>query len=139
MRLTTFLLTLAVFVLAGCRQPENAQTNAEINIELRVEDDQLFVGEARLIATVSDSSGSPINDAKVSLRGDMNHAGMAPVIRDVDQGQNGEYAVPFEWTMGGDWFVEVTVTLSGGETAQKRFDFTILAQRPPVGTEESQP
>ena len=34
----------------------------------------------------------------------------------------------FEWTMGGDWFVEVTATLANGETATERFEYTVSGE-----------
>jgi hypothetical protein len=33
--------------------------------------------------------------------------------------------MPFRWTMAGDWFVTVDVTLPDGTTASQRFDFTV--------------
>ncbi|MEM6528334.1 MAG: FixH family protein, partial [Chloroflexota bacterium] len=75
--------------------------------------------------TLRDSNGDPINDAQVNLRGDMNHAGMQPVLRDSSVGREGDYTVPFEWTMGGDWFVVVTAELPDGLTVEEEFDFTV--------------
>ena len=61
------------------------------------------------------------------MRGDMTHAGMQPVSGVAEQGtgSNGEYRVPFYWTMGGDWIVTVNVKLVSGETYTKTFDFTV--------------
>ena len=67
--------------------------------------------------TLTDNDGNPVNDATLSIEGNMNHAGMVPVLRDADDGAEGVYEVPFEWTMGGDWFVVVNVTLPNGDTA----------------------
>jgi len=38
------------------------------------------------------------------------------------------YAIPFEWTMGGDWVVTVDVTLADGRTASRQFDLSITGQ-----------
>jgi hypothetical protein len=120
-------LLLVLLMLLGCRQqtPDAAQTG--LMIDLRVEPEDSTVGEATLIITVTDASGSPVNDASVSARGDMNHAGMVPVLADVDGGAAGEYTLPFEWTMAGDWFVEITVTLPDGTTAVQTFDRHVAA------------
>ncbi len=57
----------------------------------------------------------------------MSHAGMKPVLANISEGESGVYAVPFEWTMGGDWFVAVTATLPDGRVATKRFDLSVGA------------
>ena len=121
------LLIVTLLVLVGCRQGPATSASAELQIELQVEPDPPQVGEAVMTITVLDAAGEPADVQAINVRGDMSHAGMVPVIRDVDEGENGRYEVPFEWTMGGDWFVEVTVSLANGETGQQRFDFSVAA------------
>ncbi len=74
--------------------------------------------------TVKDTDGNPINDATVDIKGDMSHAGMQPVLGE-SSASNGEgmYMIPYEWTMAGDWFVTVNVTLADGTVGSERFDF----------------
>ena len=112
-------------VLAGCRQQTQSATDASLDIALRLDPEAATVGDATLIVTVKDSSGNPVNDAKVSARGDMNHAGMVPVIKDAASSKDGEYTIPFEWTMAGDWTVEVTVELKDGTKVSKTFDESV--------------
>jgi hypothetical protein len=50
---------------------------------------------------------------------------MVPVIETVESGTDGVYELPFEWTMAGDWTVEVTVELTNGETATQSFDLSV--------------
>ena len=115
-----FLLSFA----AGCRQ--QAQTSASsLQIDLQVAPTTPAVGDASLQVTVKDANGQPVNDAKVSARGDMSHAGMVPVIQEVQGGTNGVYDIPFQWSMAGDWTVEVTVTLASGDTTSKTFDYSV--------------
>ena len=56
-------------------------------------------------------------------------------------GQNGLYSVPFEWTMGGDWVVQVTAKLKDGGTATQQFKFTVgeagMATAEVTGSEEA--
>lgn len=122
----TLLLLVLMMVLIGCRQEEAPADNPDINVEMRVEPDPPVVGDSTLYVTVTDAQGNPINDANVMVRGDMSHAGMVPVMRDVQAGaQGGVYEIPFEWTMGGDWFVDVTVLTAGGDSRQVRFEYTL--------------
>jgi major membrane immunogen (membrane-anchored lipoprotein) len=55
----------------------------------------------------------------------MTHAGMVPVIVETNTSTDGRYELDYRWTMGGDWFVDVTVTLPDGTFARQRFNFTI--------------
>ena len=71
-------------------------------------------------------AGSPIDDAYLAVKGNMTHAGMVPVLAEVDGGgENGVYSIPFEWTMAGDWVVTVDIQLADGTKAQKRFDMAV--------------
>ncbi len=84
---------------------------------------------ATLVVQVTDRDGAPVTDATVALEGDMNHAGMVPVIADAvtddaDGVADGRYTLPFRFTMLGDWILTVTVTRDDGSTATR----TINAQ-----------
>ena len=122
-------LVLAVLLTAGCRQQAQEAEDSGVTIDLRTEPEDAAVGEATLIVTVTDAAGSPITDADVSARGDMNHAGMVPVLGEAEtaEAENGKYTIPFEWTMAGDWFVEVTVELPDGATMTETFDLSVMA------------
>ena len=118
-------LVLALF-LAACRQadPTPAATG-DVVIDLVVRPQPPAVGEATLVISVADADGSPVTDAEVAARGDMSHAGMVPVTGSTDLGSDGDYAIPFAWTMAGDWIVDVTVTLEDDRELQQRFDVTV--------------
>ncbi|MFO7323349.1 MAG: FixH family protein [Chloroflexota bacterium] len=122
----TFLLLVGGLVLTACRQaePPDAQA-AGIEIAVTMEPDPPVTGAATLWVSVRNEAGEPVRDAKLNVRGDMTHAGMVPVIRDIEESEDGVFVVPFEWTMSGDWIVDFTVTLPDGETAQERLDITV--------------
>jgi hypothetical protein len=124
MVLRVLLITLFSLSLTACRQSTQTQNTVNLNIDLTIEPHPPVVGESTLIIVISDAQGQLISDATLNIRGDMNHAGMVPVIRDVEGGEDGVYRVPFEWTMGGDWFIVVNVALTDGNTASQRFDIT---------------
>jgi hypothetical protein len=62
---------------------------------------------------------------RIDVRGDMNHAGMQPVFSGADTAENGVYSVAFNWTMGGDWILDVTVWLADDSTTTQRFEITV--------------
>ncbi|MFW5691748.1 MAG: FixH family protein [Chloroflexota bacterium] len=125
--LTLSLLILTALVIAACGGRESQQTpevTADIQIDMAIEPNPPAVGEAELIITLTDTDGDPVTGATVEVRGDMNHAGMIPVLREVEDGEAGVYTVPFEWTMGGDWILTVTATLPDGVTAVEEFEIS---------------
>ena len=122
--------TLITLVAAGCRESngddEITASNVEIGVEVETEAESLSVGEATLVVTVTNEDGDPVTDASIEVRGDMDHAGMVPVIReDITDNEDGVYRIPFEWTMGGDWIVVVEVTLPDETIAAQEFNFVI--------------
>lgn len=123
MRLLLYVLIVAV--VAACRPAEPVTTLDGINIALEMQPAAPGVGEATAVVTLTDRSNQPISGATIVLRGDMTHAGMQPVLRETSTDAAGVYTLPFEWTMGGDWFVDVTVTLPDGTTATRTFDFRV--------------
>jgi hypothetical protein len=116
------VLLIFALLLAGCRQSAQNQTS-DIDIALRAE--PLAVGETMLHITLTGADGQPVSAQKIDVRGDMNHAGMQPVLADTSDGENGAYEVPFEWTMSGDWIVTVKATMTDGTVAEERFDLSV--------------
>lgn len=118
---TLFSLLAIVLLLAACRQESTpVATSADVEISVRVEPEPMAVGDATLIVTLKDANGSPIDGATLQVHGDMDHAGMTPIDREVSESVNGEYRVPFAWSMGGGWIVTITAQLpeNGGEVAE---------------------
>jgi len=122
------VLLLVAGLLGGCaRQSQQAdQNNADdIDMTLVVAPDPPAVGQSNLLVTLRDDAGEPIDGASLEIKGDMSHAGMKPVLASISGGERGVYAVPFEWTMGGDWFVTVTATLPDGRVVTRRCDLSV--------------
>lgn len=121
------VLVLLILALVGCRGSAPTVPNDQINInmDVSVAPNPPQVGASTLVVSLTEEDGTPIDGADIEIRGDMNHAGMQPVLRDGNTSENGDYRIPFEWTMGGDWFVVVKATLPGGEVIEQQFDFTV--------------
>jgi copper(I)-binding protein len=115
------LFLLPALILFGCRA--NTSNSADIAMSIELANESAAVGEeTSVLVSLADSAGNPINDAQVNLRGDMNHAGMTPVLGEAASGTNGLYEIPFAFSMGGDWIITVDVTLSDGTTASETFN-----------------
>jgi hypothetical protein len=125
-RIMILALFVALVILAGCRQRNSISNPSEtVQISLNVEPSPPSIGEAVLIVTLQDERSDPIQGALVQVRGDMSHAGMAPEFGEVETVGEGKYRIPFEWTMGGDWILTITATLSTGEIIEDTFEFTV--------------
>ena len=127
-RHTALLLTLfaGIVLFSACVQQQDSAPQTDtgrFNIELLPPEPDT----GSLIIRLTDSDGQPITDAQVSLEGNMNHAGMAPVlsesVSDGDDGStDGLYQIPFEFTMFGDWIITVSADINGDMVAQ---DFNV--------------
>lgn len=116
---------LGLLLLAGCRQQQPTATDVQLSMTIS---DRL-VGESTLLVKVTDSDGKPLADpGQLAVRGDMDHAGMAPVLAESASAVDGVFTLPFEWTMGGGWIVEASLTLPDGSVATETFLYQILAE-----------
>lgn len=114
-------LIATVGLLAACGQPVTPTAALPaVAMTVQVEPEPLTVGAATLIVTLKDAAGAPVDGARLQVHGDMDHQGMMPVDREASDSANGEYRIPFEWTMGGGWVVTITAQLpdNGGEISQ---------------------
>jgi nitrogen fixation protein FixH len=121
---TLALLLFFVLMLAACRQTE-AVPAADLQLTLTAEPTGWGVGSATLLITARDATGDPVDDAAVTVRGDMSHAGMQPVLSEATPLGDGRYRADFEWTMAGDWIVTVDATLPDGRRTTQTFDFAV--------------
>jgi hypothetical protein len=122
------LAALLTFSAAGCARASRQETNADLRIGMTPIPYPPAVGQARLVIHVTDAAGAPIDDARLSIKGDMTHAGMTPVLAEGGGGVDGYYETPFEWTMAGDWIVTVEVWLADGRRVRERFELTVLTE-----------
>jgi hypothetical protein len=121
------LIGLYVVLVTGCGriQADPSPESADISVEFSTEPTNPAVGPAQLLIIVTDGDGRPIDNATLDIEGNMTHAGMTPVFTQATGGENGQYVVPFEWTMGGDWIMTVEVALEDGRTASRQFPVVV--------------
>ena len=110
------LSTLFFFllVLPGCGRRVSVDEAPELYVEIEIIPSPPNTGPTLLMIKVTGEQGSDIGDFTIDVRGDMSHAGMTPVIVTEAKGELGTYAVPFEWTMAGDWILTITAKLPDG-------------------------
>lgn len=83
-----------------------------------------------LTVYVADAAGMPVTDATVQVEGDMNHAGMVPVIGEpvadeADGAADGFYHIPFQFTMMGDWILTVVVERADGTRLERQLNLQV--------------
>ncbi|MEO8164467.1 MAG: FixH family protein [Betaproteobacteria bacterium] len=107
-------------ICLGCRPASPEILGAKV--ELTIDPSPPLVGEAEMMLTLADASGTALQGADVRLEGNMNHAGMKPSFADLREIEPGRYAGTLEFTMGGDWFILVTARTPEGKTVQRKID-----------------
>ncbi len=119
--LTAFgaLLLCAGLFLSGCRQRE---PQPDITVKHEILPGPPRVGRSTVTLFIKDASGRPVGRARVSLEGNMTHAGMRPVFSEARESAPGVYWSDFEFTMGGDWVITVRVTLPDGRKVEREID-----------------
>jgi hypothetical protein len=81
------------------------------------------VGPADVSLRLTDFlSAKPLSGARVTLEGNMTHAGMTPVFAEAKEAEPGSYRATLEFTMGGDWVVLVHAALPDGRNIERQFD-----------------
>jgi copper(I)-binding protein len=123
-RLVFTVLILILLVFMGCQRAGRSPEADNDNVQIALQPMPL---EETLVVVLTDSSGAPITGATVALEGNMNHAGMIPVLADpiaddADGSVDGRYHLPFTFTMLGDWIVTVTVTQADGSSFSRNLE-----------------
>jgi hypothetical protein len=119
-RTWTWLGLWVFLVLAGCRG--GGGDLEDVTVDLALTPDPPHIGPAMVVVTLSDSKGQPIHGAEMSLEGNMNHAGMVPVLVEASEVVPGQYEAALEFTMGGDWFILVQARLPDGRSLEHQVD-----------------
>lgn len=117
--LAAFALLLALGGCAG-REQNGDHGQDRATIALRTDPATPTSGPVRLLIHLSTPAGMPLVGARVSVVGNMSHAGMQPVSGEAREQGGGDYVVEgFTFTMGGDWLLTIRATLADGTTVQK--------------------
>ena len=96
-----------------------------LQISVQFDPDPAVTGTSALIVTITGADGSPAAGLAVAARGDMTHAGMAPQLGEGVEGEPGVYTIPWEWTMAGDWLLDVTARAADGSETTQTLDVAV--------------
>jgi len=114
------LLTVAIVCGAGCGG--SGEPAPDLAVECTTVPSPPVVGVAQLELAVRDAAGASVTGATVRIEGNMNHAGMTPSFAEAREIEPGRYQADLDFTMAGDWFLLVDVTLADGRTARRKVD-----------------
>jgi hypothetical protein len=124
-----FLLVAAVLLAlsAGCgrMQASGGAPQDGFAVTLTAQPAIPVVGEGTLLVGLRDPAGQPVTDARLHVEGNMSHAGMQPAFGKVTAAAEGQYTIAIPWTMAGDWYVDITATLTDGRVIARRFPIAV--------------
>lgn len=124
----TALACASLVALSACA-PVGGGEAPDVQVELHF-DPAPAVGETRCHVQLEGPDGATIDGAVIQVEGNMNHAGMVPVFADLSCEGEGAYAAPFEFTMGGDWFVVIRGELPDGRYLERIIDVPSVPVEP---------
>ena len=117
---------LLALLLVACTQNPSQQNAFTIPVD--VVPNPPILGESTLLITLTDHDGQAIHEATITVHGFMEHEGMLPVDSQADTSENGEWQIPFTWTMTGVWLLDVRAELANHEDiVQQQFEFTVVS------------
>ena len=125
-----FLPFLLLFppVLGGCRG-ETETGDPGLILDLSISPTPPAVGQARLIITLEDTTGAPLEAAEIVVEGNMSHAGMAPVLDTALAEGPGRYGISdFSFTMAGDWILTLRASLPDGRWVQTQESTNVVGR-----------
>jgi len=120
-QLLLVIFGITLLLVTGCRRGQTSDIS-DIGLDLSISPDPPTTGPAAVIIQLTDEASQPLAGAKVELEGNMSHAGMTPVFSQAEEVEPGQYEAPLEFTMGGDWFILVKVTLPDGRQLERQVD-----------------
>jgi YtkA-like len=118
---------LLLVLVAGCGRVQrtgSAPADAYA-VSMGTEPSPPTVGPGTVVATLIDPAGRPVDGARLEVEANMSHAGMVPVLAATTDSRSGVYRVPLQWTMGGDWSVDLKFTLPDGQKVDRRFPVSV--------------
>jgi hypothetical protein len=113
---------IAALSAVGCRRAKPADALAGVQLGCQVNPQPPRVGPATVAVELTGADGKPVTGATLRVEGNMNHAGMKPVFGDAREVRPGRYEAHLEFSMGGDWFLLLNVTLPDGRSATRKVD-----------------
>ena len=114
-------------VLTSCGRMARADPTTQDSyvVTMVIEPSPPAVGPGALTVTLKDQAGQPVDGARLEIEANMSHAGMVPVLASAGESQAGLYRVPLQWTMAGDWIVDLKFNLTDGSRVARRYPVVV--------------
>lgn len=118
---------LGIALLVACRGDVDPG-DPQVTVRLGLSPTPPTVGPTRILVEVSEA-GRAVGPGRLTVEGSMAHAGMVPVLDSGRAEGPGRWVVPaFDFSMAGDWVVEVTLELEDGRRAVRRFPVRVTGR-----------
>jgi YtkA-like len=111
------LCLLAPFPLTGCSKPN--QQSSDVNFKYESQPNPPHVGSNTFVVKLTEKNDLPLSGARVSLEGDMSHAGMSPISSELKEVGAGMYRGDLNLGMRGDWILEFHIVLADGHKIER--------------------
>ncbi len=111
-------------LVQSCRNPSKSYTDLTLTHEVSPQPPR--VGPVTITLKPA-KTGRPLTGARITLEGNMSHAGMVPVFAEATEIEPGRYRAVMELSMAGDWFVQVHLSSSDGRELNYQFEIKGVA------------
>lgn len=120
------IIAILGFIVVSSPDAEEANASGGNEINLTTQPNPATIGQNTFIIDVKDTSGKPVDNAKVSFDLNMATMNMAKQQGNANSQGNGKYAVMGRISMQGPWRVSTKVTMPNGKTMNKDFTVNVL-------------
>ena len=111
--------------MAGMKMPATSAAAGVWKVTVNTDAKTLAVGKNMLDFTILDAAGKPVTGAKVMGSVEMTSMDMGVTKPKAQEGKNGHYTVPVQFSMKGPWRVTLTVTPPKQKPFTKALEFKV--------------
>ena len=120
-RRNSLIVLLTCFVLVqGCKHQSKSVSTLTLTHEVSPQPPR--VGDVTITLELSDSAGQPVAGARITIEGNMSHAGMVPVFATATEIEPGRYRAIVQLTMAGDWIIVVQGSVRDTHEFKREFE-----------------
>lgn len=120
------LIALCACLLFAQACRHQSESLPDLTLEHEISPQPPRVGQVTITLRVT-ASGTPITRARITMEGNMSHAGMVPVFAEATEIDAGRYRANMDLGMAGDWLVLVHATLADGRKLERQFEIKGVA------------
>ena len=119
------ILLALLLLVAACRKAPTGQstTAGDLKVELALAPDPPTTGDNRLLVTLRDAAGKPVEGARLAFQYDMPAMGSMPQMKGGGETEalgDGRYSIRYPLLMNGDWTLTLGIAAPGLTPTQVR-------------------